>query len=500
MDKQLRAHAALSAPALLTSLSHEAAADFVLPEYMPPIRRVVSVEASPLPESRFLSGAALELGGTLALSILYIGEDSALSCAAVTAEYNASCAVGEAQIPDASRVGVDTVAENVTCRVTAPRAFTIRARMRTHLILLHDCPLEEHITDAGGGRATPADEIAMERLTKTAQDVTLSRGEGTFTAAGTLAVAPETKIIRAHGAVRIEEARAADGAVNVRGEVLLHALCLTPDGRFTTADARAPISETVSVPDAADGDAARAWGRAASVTLQPGEKDFSWEIEYDLEAEAAHAGEQPYTADAYSTACAAEVTTEEAESLSLLRCGVSALTVSGEGGRQSKPQAGETVIDTRATAVMDHIEAREGQLILHGIAAAAVLIAADGDLVSEEFTLPFRCEMKGTGADPTDLIARSVVEVISASARPDGDKLAVNLELCISTLALGREKIRAVKAVTLDRAAPHRRRDGVIRICYPDPGEPLWEIAKRYAVKRSSLGEAEIADGAPMIV
>jgi len=28
----------------------------------------------------------------------------------------------------------------------------------------------------------------------------------------------------------------------------------------------------------------------------------------------------------------------------------------------------------------------------------------------------------------------------------------------------------------------------------------MWEIAKRYAVPRASLGEAEFSDGSPMIV
>jgi len=101
MDKHTTAPA-LSAPILLTSMTHESAADFVLPEYMPPIRRVISVEAVPLPESRFLSGTAMELGGTLAFAVLYIGEDGAVSCASVTSEYTASCALGEIQIAEES--------------------------------------------------------------------------------------------------------------------------------------------------------------------------------------------------------------------------------------------------------------------------------------------------------------------------------------------------------------------------------------------------------------
>lgn len=502
MDKLTHTKAALSTPQLNTSLSHDASDDFILPEYMPPIRRVVSVEAAVLPESRFLSGAALELGGTIAYNILYIGEDNALSCAPVTAEYTASCALGETGIPDASCVGIDTTAENITCRVTGPHACTIRTRMKTRLLLLTERPLEEQFTDNTGRRASPADEIALERLIRRADDVTLQRGETTATISGSMGTPAGARVIRAGGAVRVEEARAAEKGVEVRGEVMLHALCLGGDGRFFSLDTRAPFGETVGTPDCAADDFARAWGRVASVTLHPGEGEIGWEMEYDLEAEAARPASREYTADAYSTACASEIQTEEIDSLSLLRCGVSALTVSGESGRQSKPQADESVVDVRASAQADHVESGGGQLALHGIAAVSVLIGAEGDIAGEEFTMPFRAEIpaRGAEAENAEIWSRCAVEVVGASARLEGDKLAVTLELSISMLALGRRRIAYVRAVTLDHTSPHSRADGTICIYYPDAGESMWEIGKRYAVRRSALGDAEYSDGSATLV
>ena len=493
---------ALHAPLLLTSLTHESSADFILPEYMPSVRRIVSVEAVPLPESRFLNGTALELGGTLAYAVLYIGEDGAVSCASVTSEYTASCALGDTPLTDATRVCVDTVAENITCRVTAPRAFTVRTRMKTQLQAFVPRPIEEKITDSAGARPTAADVIALERLNSETNDTLRSRGESTVTVSGSVSVVPASKFIRANGAVRVDEAKADDGAVHLRGEVLLHALCLSPDGRFVRADARVPLDASVPAAGAMEHDFARGWGRVAAVTVHPSETDSAvpWEIEIDLEAETARAGKIPYTADAYSTACAAEITAEEADSLTLLRCANNALTVSGEGGRQSKPRSGESVVDVTATAAADRMEAREGHLILHGTASVSVLLAAEGDLISEEFTLPFRCEMPAEAEADGDILWRCVPQVITADARPSGDKLAVHLEMSVSASAVARGKIRRVAGITLDKNAPHNRHDGEIRICFPAPGEPLWEIAKRYAVPRARLGDAELADGEPILV
>ena len=500
MDKLTQTPAAFSFPALQTTLTHDSSADFILPEYMSPIRRVVSVEAAALPESRFLSGSALEFGGTLAFSVLYVGEDSTLCCASVTTEYTGSCALGDTQIADTSRIGIDTAAENVTCRVTGPRAFTVKTRMKTALQLLGSSSVEEIVTDTAGARASASDEQSLERRMQTAHDVQLFRGECTCTASGTLPLPPDTKVIRATGAVRMEEAKSSAGEVLAVGEVLLHALTLSPDGRFATVEARSPFRETIPTADAAAGDEARAWGRAASVIIRPGESETGWEIEYDLEAEAARPSERTYTADAYSVAFASETETEAADSLRLLRCGINSLTVTGEGGRQSKPHPEEIVLDTCACASADHLEMREGKLILHGIAAVSVLLTGDGDVTAEEFTLPFRREMSCHGGEAADLLHRCSVEVMSASARQEGDKLAVTLELCISLTAMSRTTIRPMKKITLNRTAPHSRREGSVRICFPEPGESLWEIAKHYAVRRDTLSEAEISDGSPMIV
>lgn len=499
MDKLDRSHA-FASPALYTTVTHDNSADFILPEYMSPIRRVVSVEASPLPESRFQSGTALELGGTLAFRVLYIGEDSTLNCASVTTEYIASCSLGDVQIPDASRIGVDTTAENVSCRVTGPRAFSLRTRMKTALLHLQHRSAEESALDTAGIRLSPQEEQSIERQSKTSCDVHLSRGEVTCTASGNLRLTPETKVIRAAGSVRVEEARAQAGEVLARGETILHVLTLSPDGRFITVESRAPFSETIPVSDAASGAEARAWGRSASVILRPGETETAWEIEYDLEAETALSEEKTYTSDAYSTAFASETESETMDSLHLLRCGVSALTVTGESGRQSKASPAESVIDTCAVASADHVEMRDGKLILHGIAAVSVLLTGNGDVVSEEFTLPFRCEMNARSGEGTDLIFRCSVEVISASARPEGEKLAVTLDLCISITAMSRSVIHPVKKITVNRAEPQKRREGSVRLCFPEPGEPVWEIAKRYAVRRSALTDAEVSDGSPMIV
>jgi hypothetical protein len=79
--------------------------------------------------------------------------------------------------------------------------------------------------------------------------------------------------------------------------------------------------------------------------------------------------------------------------------------------------------------------------------------------------------------------------VIDGTARTEGDKIAVNLDLSLSMTVLSREKIRCVRTVTLDTSAGTQTEDSTVRICYPDAGEPIWEVGKRYRACQKSLCE-----------
>lgn len=502
MHSNPQTDALCAAVSLLTTVAHDVDLDATLPEYMPVIRRVISVEMTPLPESRFLRGGAFEFGGTAAFSVLYIGEDDALFCVPLTAEYSASTALGGATLDDASAVAVDTEAESVSCRVTAPRKLTLRARMHSRLYAVSAASVADSIDGA-----TVTDEIGMERRIAESPDLRMAHGSLTATVADSFPLSPDTRIIHCTAAPRIEESRAEAGAVAVSGSVLLHVFCRTPDGRFDTLEMKTPFSEVIPVPDAQPGDASRAWGRCAAVTVREADGVVQWEAEFDWEAEAVRASSVRYTADAYSIVCPVELTTTETDSLRLLRCGNQALHVSGSVGRRSKAAEGENIIRASAVASPESVEYEGGRVILHGTVAVSVWIAADGDIVSEEGTIPFRCEAEAADVPEGELFFRCAAAVLQIGARTEGDALAIEAELCVSLCVISREKIRYVSRIALHRNEAYADGGDVLRICYPDVGEPLWDIAKKYAVSRRALCETNgiadadsLCDGTPLLI
>ncbi len=505
-SRLIREEATLSAVFYHAAQTHETSEEYLLPDYMPQVQRVISVRATALPESRFLTGKALEFGGTLAYSVLYMGEGGEIYCAPLTSEYTASASLGENAAVDAASIGVDTTVENVTCRVTAPRRLTLKCRLKSLITSLRPCSVADKLQESTGGRLTTADELAIERLTAEAEDTVLSRGDLTAAVSGNIGAAG--KVIACNGTVRVEDATAGDGEVQVRGDVLLHVILLSSEGKYISSATKESFTESVLVPGAVSEGSARAWGRAASVSVTPGEDGCTWEVEFDLEAECAQPLKRTYTVDLFSTDCACEIETAETDSLRLLRCGVGAVTVSGEGVRQGKALADESVLDAYAVCSADRMEVANGKLLLAGTCTVTTLLLQNGDVVGEETVLPLKYEWDAPEAqDGAELLWRWSGEAVSVSVRPDGEKLNVHADIALSVCAMRRRKIRFVDSAVLTKSARRKEDDGCIRVCYPDVGEPLWEIAKRYGVARQTIRvenglpeDESVCDGAPILI
>ncbi len=472
--------AAVCVPVTDVTFSSEAGEDVSLPDYYPEVRHVISVFSRALPESRFLSGKTLELDGTVCSSVLYLGEDGGLCCVPISTEYTAQTAVPESVT--AAGLFTDTRLENTSCRVTGPRKLSLKYRLRHRVLALEEVPSSPRAVDEEGGHLSGRDLLSVERHETTISGVRMAGGRLTANVSGVLHEKAGMKPVMCDGVIRISEARAADGGVNVRGEAILRALFYADDGAYVVAQAKAPIEETVPVSGAAEGDRARCEGRCASSSLSPdegGSGEYAWEMEFDLDAEVQRSCPAVVTDDAYSTAAETVLTYAEREVLSPSRCAVGSLSVSGSGrGKAPDGEESGRLLGLWAEAEPENVTAGDGRLVLTGTCRVKALCAGGGDAWCEEFGIPFHYECDGGVSD--DVIWRGDVAVTDISGRMDGEKITVNAELGISLAVMGRDKRRYVSEIKADRTSVPGEADGMWKLCYPERGDRLWDIAMRY--------------------
>ena len=267
------------------TLACEAGGEYTMPDYYPEVRRIVSYTAEALPDTKFLSGDTLEAGGTLAFTVTYIGEDGAIVALPYATEYS-----GKIQLPSevrgAGEICIDAECEDVQCRVLAPRRISIRGRVRQRIY--SDCEREYFLSysDGEGGSVSPSDKGAVQLLEGIVPVTYCARGMATGSVSGEIRDRQGAKPISCMGIVGITDVRARTDAVLVTGCIYVRGVVFTADGVYTQAKGTIPFEETVSVKGAKEGDACRAWGRVASISLsEDGEGRLKAECEYDIDAE-----------------------------------------------------------------------------------------------------------------------------------------------------------------------------------------------------------------------
>ena len=477
----------LSIPFINQSTVTECGDEVTLPDYYPEIRRVVSVLCRVLPESLYDNGETAEQGGVVAFTVLYLGDDGALTAFPITFDYSVMV-----QLPRDGDVGIyspDTVAENVTCRATGPRRLSLKARLRTNTSGERIAECMPCVTDADGGNVTPAEKISVESLEDSCMSMRRTTGKITGSVSGEIKVSPGTKPILCDGEILISEATMKDGSVVLRGEAVLWCICFG-DGMYYKTTSKVPIEEHIkSSCDFTKADSA-GWGRCASVSVKNSEDGtLLWDMEYDLECVTAENISTTVVRDMYSTMWQSRTVTDEVWSVSMLKCGNGRLSVSGSGGRSGNINPGDYVIGSFGKAVCDRIDRNGTRLTVSGTAEIRVPVCGGGEAVEECVRVPFKYECDCLDSGSGDLLWRCDVSVIDSTAQLDGNSIRVTVELSIGVFAAVKTPVNYVSRLELLRDTESPETGCIVRMYYPAEDETAWDIAKKYRIPKNAAGE-----------
>jgi len=463
----------------------EAAEDFSLPDYVPEVRRVVGVQASASVDGKYLNGDTLEADGCVNYTVLYLGGEGGLCAVPLSSSFEGKIPVktAEGDTFGADDVSLAASAENITCRVTAPRRLTLSSRVKLRVFSQRIMDCRERIEPEGF-----SDTVHRKRETVSCAAVKTVRFNGEC--GGELREREGTKVISAQGSVHISEAKPAADGIAVSGEGRTAILVLTPEGVYTTVRSRCAI-DTVIPCGTEDVRSAAAYGRCLMCEVEAAEDGLiTWNMEFDIDCDAVTGGDNEITADAYSSDYSDVCTYSEVTALSHVKCVNGRLTVTGS--RQIRP--GMTWAGGWGRAVFDHVSAeRNGsRLVITGTAYVTSVLFGEGEAVSEEIAVPvkYECETEPAAEVNGDPVPKCEILVCEVSGRCDGDTLNVSAELAIGGVFLAERNVRYLESLSMDAETPVSRKKNMIRICVPDGTESEWDIMKRYRAGEGALKKA----------
>lgn len=504
--------------------------DFTLPDYMPPIGRVISIEGCAAPPSRYVGAGIAEFAGAVRYRLLYEGlgdgenggngsnstsgsvgnyRNGGVWCAELVSEYDAQMRPDTGDTSDGGEFRTDqsefvTVAdastENVSARVTAPRRVTLRCRVRVRGRLLgrkeYDCMVRGNAPEDGirrldgNGRAGVTVSGVSEPVSlhdTITFDELPAGGDG------------ELRVVGCRGEVFISDAASeGDGAV-CRGELCMRILlCREGEGeRPFTVTRRIPLSANAvydtAFPDGTQPVGVRAWGECTAASAAVEENALVCEAVAEVFAESAGVCNFSYIRDIYSCDVNCEVARRDIRVNRPLACLNANITVSGDENMKTLGgDNGMKLTDVRATAIAEPtvtVDTEKSDVSISGKLKCIVLLENGSELEAKEFEIPYRYsadvpELRSLGAGNDTVNAEVRVCACSCRGRIDGDRVAVDCEL---SLAIRLSSFSSVSAVSEVNYGGLRRgssgtvsRPARITVCYPSDGESLWSVAKRY--------------------
>ena len=482
----------------------EVTGDFSLPDYQPEIKRLLRVSATLQPPAHYVGGGAVEFSGVVDFCMLYAGNDGRLYCFPASSEYRFRLPLevgAEFDVGDAPVCYAICEPESTSGRVGGPRRMSVRCRIRARVRAHGTYLLEEKRRGqlpSGCGEERLVREIDCPRYAHgTSRPIALHDE----IALGDEVGSGEWRIVCADAQVMPEEVVAASGRVTSRGAVVLK-LLMQREGEEAlpvTVWRKLPFEGEIPVEGmTAAGDAVVS-GSCTELNLSLEDDRVVCDAEMVLEARTQTPQTLAYTVDWYATGCESS-------------CGVTSLTLpraerslnasfSQTEGRTLEEwglMQGARVPDVAGVAVVEGLSVERGRYVLTGKCRYTLIVRLpDGEMTTKEIELPWRYLVDGA-AGCEQPMSEACANLISARVRMDGDRLAVDGEVGIVLRIWGEQPLHIVSATQTGEAVA--RGAGEMRLCYPDRGDTLWSVGKRYhrpidaLVAQNQLNDEKRAD------
>lgn len=488
------------------TVTAEAGCEFSMPDYQPEIRRLLRVNATLLPPTSYVGAGKAEFVGAVRYDMLYSAADGGLYATSITENYQLSAPLdkdADVDFSDETVAFCEPRAELLSARVTAPRKLSIRCRIRGDIRAYGKHRLTEQVLGevsegtiqrlGGDSECAFFPSIAGESFSLSHE---IMPGEGDW------------RVVSADAVMTVSESVCSSEGIGCRGDASIK-LILCREGEDVAPVVlceKIPFAVTVPAEGFRPTTRCRARARCTEVASEIGEDG---RIRLDLSAAVQVEGQENiplhYTADLYSTERTDTAVYEEYRFPRAACCFSGNFTQSVYEPLASFDLAPDCeVLDAHAWAQTDGVTFEKGRYAVTGTTRVSLLTREGGEYAAHELELPFRYESEGEGGD--GLCGVAEVFMTSGRARADSGRLSLECEMAVSARVVGEGSVRAPIRVEFGGMV---EKPCEMVVAFPERGESLWSVAKRYHVSAAELARmngttvsiaSPLPDSSPIVV
>ncbi len=481
----------------------EISEEFILPDYLPDIKRIIRADAKPRIDGKFITTGRVEYEGDIVCHLLFCDESNKLRSVTFTSAFSDGIDLPEAD--DECIANLLPSPESINCRMLNPRRVSLRLRLDTDCTVWCRRSFRPEII----GCQTPN---GIESLDKEPEVIDLiCAGESGLSASADLeadgALPQIGEVVSCSVDMSFYECKASDGKVLCRGDMPITVFYSTPgqvneDGvespeTYTVLYRKLPIAQVVSADGTDESYDCIARGSVDDIKFNIAENGFGerrileLDITYRIYLNCVCPAKVKLSEDVYACGCESNTISEDITFYRHCRTYNTSFGANSVIPREELNLSDVTSIYevSASPKITSLVLSEDGhRLTVNGTAfCAAVLNGSDG-LFSTEYEIPLKLDLDASGV-PDNYIYNCDTVCMSARGRLDSEKLYTDLEMQINLMILGESTEKVLRQAEFSESSSTT--DGSsIRYFYPSDGETLWDIGKSFGISRESLEKA----------
>lgn len=481
----------------------------VLPDYKEGVHRILRVDGKARVNSKnlYVQGHELicEIEGVASFHILYLSEErkeSAVPTAFLTQEnfsHRFKLSLTEETDPEEMAALIEAKCENTTAKLLGPRKISMRTDVMAWL------SVKTNRSTSFYTEALPNDVQVRGSNVTAVSLASVCQEEIGFTETILLPknYLPIAEICEMDVDVHCQKAQVTDGGIRITGNCDIQCSYIS-EGEENFVSFYQPIEfeKNLGIPQCEKDHIAELimtpnFLKAVPDINSDGEnKNILFEIGCSLEIRLYRNESLFVIEDVFSTETHLETETENFICEELLVSSDFSVTL-----RDALPAGEEKMI--RTEGIRHHTEfknsyLKEDKIVIEGRSVFRYLgIRENGDMTHGEtlhdFQVSIPSEMGRFGEDGGDLRIEICGGARGVDLDPVGDKLELRYELCGHVFVFCRHRLVAIAAIS--RGEKKTKRERCLLFYYPEEGEQLWDVCKKYGVPPSALREENGLEG-----
>ena len=458
----------------------EVGADFVLPDYMGDIKRMLKYTASAVPCNKLVSVDEASFLCIVTFRVTYLDSDDMLT----EAVFSADCEVSEKLYSNVIDADVNYNVQTVSVRLGGPRKISARATVGCNVYAIEECEICDRAEYDG------AEMLKKEVEIRTAEYLKCSEREYAEQIERIEEIsADELEVVKSFGIAFIDAVHKTEGGVNLSGYA--DALCiLRSDEELIRLEKRIPIEEHIEC-ELHDGGVfiPKAYVTGVNVNLNNVNTDDACAVSVVMNMTVECGVAQHYNeklsvvSDAFYEGCKNDCTYQNFEFSRLGDCIYDKASFSACIDRGEEPLY--DVIDREM--VIKNLRYENTGTDITVLCDAELHMVARGNGADDcypikekfEFSKKYRLQ----ASENTKIELNAIPCDVSISL--DSEKIYVEAQILVSVLTEIKETERILANIECERVEGCT--DRAIVVYYPEKDDTLWSVSKKYAVSPMSI-------------